>query len=78
MRPSDEKFMDNTNFLIGEFNPLYGHGQESAKDTSAGCGVWLGDEFHKSIGGTRENPKLFSVQTVIQGIMEHQKLWTLH
>ena len=43
LRPSDEKFMDNTNFLIGEFRPL-------TENTLEGSGYWLGNEFYKSIG----------------------------
>ena len=52
MRPSDEKFMDNTNFKIGKFRPIksfeWGDGE--------GGGYWLGNEFLKSI-----NYKPFSV-----------------
>ena len=48
--------MDNTNFMIGEFKPLCGVGQESAKGTYAGSGGWLGMEFAKS-----KNRKRFSV-----------------
>ena len=77
MRPSDEKFMDNTNFQKPrkyEFRPIVGNIDLDEHGLSNSCGgSWLGKEFFSRIG---EKP--FSVQTVIQGIMEHQKLWTLH
>ena len=44
LRPSDEKFMDNQNFLIGEFRPI----TENMYSNEPG-GEWLGSEFNKSI-----------------------------
>ena len=51
VRPSDERFGNNENFLVGEFRPT--------RIDHIGC-EWLGDEFHKGIG-----EKLFTVKTVI-------------
>ena len=45
MRPSDEKFMDNTNFKIGKLKHI-----QQSKDYFGGGGTWLGSEFFKSIG----------------------------
>jgi len=42
--------MDNKNFIIGEFRPVYSGGDDIAG------GIWLGNEFFKSIG-----EKYFSV-----------------
>ena len=42
IRPSDEKFMDNTNFLIGEFKAITEIGYE-------GSGGWLGAGFHMTV-----------------------------
>ena len=50
MRPSDEKFMDSSNFMIGQFNPLCKAWAESKSGTKAGGGGWLGKEYFKSIG----------------------------
>ena len=61
--------MDNTNFLIGEFRPLCKVGEHTESGTRAGSGSWLGHEFAKSIGG-----KPYPVQTVIDGIMDHQRI----
>jgi hypothetical protein len=46
LRPSDEKFMDNSNFLMSDkYRTLYKDGLETENG-----GYWLGNEFHKSIG----------------------------
>ena len=50
VRPSDEKFMDNSNFMIGEFNPLCEALTKTLKGTYVGGGRWLGSEYFKSIG----------------------------
>ena len=50
VRPSDEKFMDNSNFLVGEFNPLCDPNNKSESGSYLGGGRWLGSEFYKSIG----------------------------
>ena len=50
MRPSDEKFMDSSNFMIGKFNPLCEYWAKSKSGTRAGGGFWLGGEYFKSIG----------------------------
>jgi len=49
IRPSDEKFMDNTNFLVGKF-------KATTEDSSEGSGFWLGIQFHDTI-----DRKLFPV-----------------
>jgi len=41
VRPSDEKFMDISNFLMGEFRPV-----KKARDGRLGGGFWLGREFY--------------------------------
>ena len=43
VRPSDERFGNNENFLVGEFRPVRGWREGS------GC-YWLGLKFHGSIG----------------------------
>ena len=48
VRPSDEKFMDNSNFLMGEFRPVCDPSAKSASGSYHGCGEWLGDEFYES------------------------------
>ena len=50
VRPSDEKFMDSSNFMIGKFNPLCGKFAVTKSGTRAGGGWWLGAEYFKSIG----------------------------
>ena len=50
VRPSDEKFMDSSNFMIGKFNPLCEVFEKSESGTKAGGGYWLGIEYFKSIG----------------------------
>ena len=45
VRPSDEKFMDNSNFLMGKFRPIT---EDYYSNVGGGC--WLGDEFYESIG----------------------------
>ena len=50
MRPSDEKFMDSSNFMIGQFNPLCVAYKKSKSGSFAGGGGWLGIEYFKSIG----------------------------
>ena len=46
VRPSDEKFMDSSNFMIGEFRPLV---EVDWLKVQQDGGKWLGDEYSKSI-----------------------------
>ena len=64
VRPSDERFGNNENFLVGEFRPVRG-----VKEGD-GC-YWLGWQFRIST-----DYKPFTVKTVVQGLMEHQRTWT--
>ena len=78
VRPSDEKYRDPSNFILGKrdpsnfvpgkLKPMCGYAGKDESGTLAGSGSWLGKTYHKSI-----DKKPFSVQTVIQGIMEHQR-----
>ena len=56
VRPSDERFGNNENFLVGEFRPVKKVGDGGS---SISCG-WLGRKYHNQIG-----EGLFTVKTVI-------------
>ena len=64
--------MDNTNFLVGELRPMCGKWDKDEDGNLFGSGRWLGHSYCKSI-----DRKLYSVKTVIQGIMEHQRQLSL-
>ena len=64
VRPSDERFGNNENFLVGEFTPVQNYAE------GLGCG-WLSGKFYWGIGR-----KPFTVNTVVQGLMAHQRIWT--
>ena len=64
VRPSDERFGNNENFLVGEFRPVRGFDYDNT------C-AWLGDQFYELIGKVA-----FTVNTVVQGLMAHQRIWT--
>ena len=65
VRPSDERFADNKNFLVGQqFRPI----TELKYDGEDITCHWLGDEFHETI-----KRKLFSAKTVLDGVKEHHK-----
>ena len=55
VRPSDEKFLDNTNFKIGKFRPL----STNYYNDNMGGG-WLGKKYMKKIGNEKPLiPKVF-------------------
>ena len=65
-RPNPDKFLDNNNFLIGKFKVLYKAGEQRGN-----CGgAWFGWQYMKRRGG-----KLFGIEEVINGIMDHQNIW---
>ena len=65
VRPSDERFADNKNFLVGKaFRPI----MESTGDWAKTSCKWLGATFHKTI-----DEKPFPRKTVIDGVKLHHK-----
>ena len=63
VRPSDERFADNKNFLVGKaFRPIVELGNGSCR--------WLGNTFHETI-----DEKPFPRKTVLEGIKQHQRDW---
>ncbi len=66
-RPNPDKFLDNNNFLIGKFKALY-----KAEEADAGLpgGQWMGAQYIK-----RRRGKLFGIEEVVNGIMDHQNIW---
>ena len=58
--------MNNKNFLVGEFRPV----KKGSVDRGTDCD-WLGVKYHDSI-----DKKPFTVKIVVQGLMEHQRVWT--
>ena len=72
VRPSDEKFLDNTNFKIGKFKPIsteYGDYDQGGK--------WLGVRYMKKIGNENPmyNPKVFfTLKTMKEGIKAQQRI----
>ena len=68
VRPSDERFADNKNFLVGKaFRPIIGYGEGGKYDGSC---QWLGKQFHAPLGY-----KPFPRKTVLEGIKQHQRDW---
>ena len=64
VRPSDERFADNKNFLVGKaFRPI----MEAGAWDETTC-AWLGATFHKTI-----DKKPFPRKTVIDGVKLHHK-----
>ena len=65
VRPSDERFADNKNFLVGKaFRPI----MEATDNWDETTCAWLGTTFHKTI-----DEKPFPQETVLEGIKLHQK-----
>ena len=68
VRPSDERFADNKNFLVGKaFRPI----MEAGRYEETSCG-WLGKTFHKTI-----DHDIFPSETVLEGIKQHQRDWVI-
>jgi len=66
-RPNPDKFLDNNNFLIGKFKVLFKAGEEGDDLTG---GQWMGYQYMLSRGH-----KLFGIEEVVNGIMDHQNIW---
>ena len=65
-RPNPDKFLDNNNFLIGKFKALYKAGEHAGN-----CGGgWMGHQYM-----IRRGWKLFGIEEVVNGIMDHQNIW---
>ena len=72
-RPSNLRFGSNDFALIGKYEPVRKGDIDHEKGVHKenGC-VWLGLEFLKSID---ENLSLFTIETVLKGILEDQCIW---
>ena len=65
VRPSDERFADNKNFLVGKaFRPI----MEAGNWTETTCG-WLGETFRDTLPDEDRFPR----KTVIDGVKLHHK-----
>ena len=62
VRPTDEKFMNNTNFLMGEFKPI-------ATELGEFGGRWLGHQYYKKFG-----KESITIKSMKEGIKAQQRI----